>query len=117
MNKNQRSIYQLISNLTKNKDLQQDLWIAYLSGDIQTSFTKKIHSLTVKKRVDTVLYSELKLLIELDLDRLFNDTITDKQYSIVVLTLLGFSKEEICEYNDIDLLSLYKEIDELITHL
>jgi hypothetical protein len=85
----------LISALTKNEDLRQDLWVAYLSGEIDSTFSKKLQQLSISLDVEKRASERFQEIIDLDIAPHVLDQLSDLQCLILFMTILGYSAEPI----------------------
>lgn len=106
----------LISALTKNEDLRQDLWVAYLSGEINSTFSDKLYQLSLSYDIQKQSTEKLQQIIDLDIPQSNLDQLSDLQKSILLLTILGYSPEQIGKYNSIKQVIIEEEMVDLTKH-
>ena len=110
-------IHLLISALTQNEDLRQDLWVAYLSGEINSTFSNKLLQLTVSQEIDQKASDNFQDIINLDIPQDTLDQLSDLQCSILFMTVLGYSLEQVGRYNDVEQVIIDEEMVNLTKHL
>lgn len=112
----QRAVYQLISALTKNEDLRQDLWVAYLSKDIPSTFTNKLKQLSQQQELNKHCSDNISKILELNIPEEALNELSDLQRSILLMVVLGYSLEQISEYNGVKQVTINREMVSLSKH-
>jgi hypothetical protein len=115
LNLQHKVVQLLIQVLTKNEDLQQDLWVSYLSGDIKTTFCDKLEQLTLRYDVEQRCVEKLQEIINLDIVDSLN-TLSDLQCSILFMTMLGYTLEQVSKYNGVEQVIIDQELVNLTKH-
>lgn len=109
-------IHLLISVLTKDEDLRQDLWVAYLSGEIDSTFTNKLQQLSISKDIEKRASNSFQDIIDLNIPQDVLDQLSDLQCSILFMTILGYSLEQVGRYNDVKQVIIDEEMVNLTKH-
>ncbi len=109
-------IQALISVTTKDKDLRQDLWVAYLSGEIDSTFSKKLQQLSILKDIEKRIPNNFQDIIDLNIPQDILDQLSDIQCSILFMTILGYSLEQVGRYNGVRQVIVDKEKESLSKH-
>jgi len=99
LTKDHRLIHLLISALTKNEDLRQDLWVAYLSNTVDFSLINELHRATVCKEIQQKTSDNLQEILNLNIPQQMLDELSDIQISILLMTILGYTQEQVSRYN------------------
>jgi len=102
--------------LTKNEDLRQDLWVAYLSNKIDSTFSDKITQLSLIQHVEKTILNNIHDILTLNIEQHDLDKLSDLQCSILFLNMLGYSLDQIGKYNSIKQVIIDKEMVDLIKH-
>lgn len=111
-------IQRKIDNLSNDEDCRQDLWIRYLEdpslelSDTLTNIqdTRHIDDLIVQNLITNITVSptnETMLLL---------DSFTELERSVVILLILGLTKEQISRYKMIEMLRLQQMINNISAH-
>ena len=103
-------IHRLISALTKNKDLQQDLWVSYLSGEIDSTFSNKLQQLFIADDIEKRASANLQDILDLNIPQDMLDQLSDLQRTILFMTILGYSLEQVGKYNGVKRVIIDKEM-------
>jgi hypothetical protein len=109
-------VQDLIMVLTKNEDLRQDLWVAYLSGEIDSTFSDKLKSLSLSYDIQDSSSELTYFILNLGIEQEELDQLSDLQRSILFLTLLGYSLEQVGEYNGVKQVIINKAMVDLNKH-
>ena len=112
----QRMVQTLISALTKNEDLRQDLWVAYLSGEINSTFTKKLQQLSISQDVEKTAADSLQKILDLNIPQDILNQLSDLQCCILLMTILGYNLEQVGRYNGVEQVIVDKEMVSLHKH-
>jgi hypothetical protein len=112
----QRMIHELILILTKNEDLQQDLWLSYLRGEIDSTFSNKLRQLSLSQKIQQSASDNFQNIINLDIQQNQLDELSELQCLILFMTILGYSLKQVSEYNGIEQTIINKEMMELSKH-
>lgn len=97
--KTQDQVSRLISSLTNDEDLQQDLWVSYLSGTPLQCLNSRIKE--IEARIDSV--SELdkdiwQLIINPpsgEVGKLLEENFTDYERNLIFCLIIGLNESEI----------------------
>lgn len=116
LTQDQSTIYRLISVLTKNKDLQQDLWVSYLSGEIDSTFSKKLQQLSIVDDIEKRALTNFQKILNLNIPQDMLSQLSDLQCSILYMTILGYSIEQVSRYNGVEKALIYEEMVNLTKH-
>jgi hypothetical protein len=111
-------IQRKIDSLSNDEDCRQDLWISYLedpylelSGTLTNiQDTRKIDDLIVQNLITNITVSptnETMLLL---------DSFTELERSVMILLILGLTKEQISRYKMIEMLRLQQMINNISAH-
>jgi len=106
----------LISALTKNEDLRQDLWVAYLSGEIHSTFYSKLQQLSISQDIEKRASQSLHDILDLNIPQDVLDQLSDLQCSILFMTILGYNLEQVGRYNEVEQAIIDQEMVGLIKH-
>lgn len=106
----------LISALTKNEDLRQDLWVAYLSGEIHSTFSSKLQQLSISQDIEKRASQSLHDILDLNIPQDVLDQLSDLQRSIMFMIMLGYSLEQVGRYNGIKQVIIDQEMVSLVKH-
>jgi len=106
----------LISTLTKNEDLRQDLWVAYLSGEIHSTFYSKLQQLSISQDIEKRASQSLHDILDLNIPQDVLDQLSDLQCSILFMTILGYNLEQVGRYNEVEQAIIDQEMVGLIKH-
>jgi hypothetical protein len=106
-------IHRLISALTKNKDLQQDLWVSYLSGEIDSTFSNKLQQLSIADDIEKRASASFQDILDLNIPQDLLDNLSDLQCTILLMTILGYSLEQVGRYNGVEQVIIDKEMVDL----
>jgi len=109
-------IHRLISALTKNEDLRQDLWVSYLSGEIDSTFSSKLQQLSISKDIEQRASSSFQDILDLNISQDVLDQLSDLQCSILFMTILGYSLEQVGRYNEVEQVIIDEEMVNLTKH-
>lgn len=94
----------LIVCLTKDEDLQQELWVHYLSGSSVDGFSDYLNKLKIKNLEDSKFRENLWDMLSNPIDEQtsnFLDNFTHFEKSIICLSVLGLSTKQISEIKGI----------------
>lgn len=94
----------LINCLTNDDDLQQELWLFYLTGNPVESFVTHLEKMAVIFEDDAVVRESLwKLLTDPPNEEFqeFLQNFTDFERSLIIVLMLGLSVEKISSYKGI----------------
>lgn len=106
----------MISVLTKNEDLQQDLWVAYLSNEIDSTFSEKLKTLALSHDIQKTISDNYQKILDLDIDEKSLSELSDFQKSILLLTILGYTLEQVSRYNGVKQVIIDQEMVDLTKH-
>jgi len=112
----QLMVNQLISALTSNKDLRQDLWVCYLSHEIDSTFSNKLQQLSLIEKVEQAALHNYQNLIDLEIPQDLLSELSDLQCQILFMTILGYTPEQVGRYNGVKQVVIAKEMAGLIQH-
>lgn len=91
----------MISQLTKNEDERQDLWVAYLTGTPSNSLHTILPSLAVSEAIEDQFKPQIQHLISNPLPQEFIDYLTENERVVICLLMLGCDLGTISRYNSI----------------
>jgi hypothetical protein len=94
-------MFQLINQLTKNEDLQQDLWVAYLSGTPNHFLHECLLRATTSEIIQNKFKSAIQQLILDPPPQAFIDYLTETECEIVCLLMIGCDLGIISKYNGV----------------
>jgi hypothetical protein len=109
-------IHRLISVLTKNEDLRQDLWVSYLSGEIDSTFSSKLQQLSISKDIEQKASNSLQDILDLNISQDVLGQLSDLQCSILFMTILGYNLEQVGRYNQVEQVVIDEEMVSLTKH-
>jgi hypothetical protein len=111
-------IQRKIETLSQDEDERQDLWLAYLEDpyfDLSSRFIE------IKNRNDTndiILTNLINYLQSPPTSEMLEllDNFTDLERSVMILLVIGFTKEQVSKYKMIETLRLQQMINNISTH-
>lgn len=111
-------IQRKIEILSQDEDERQDLWVAYLEDpyfDLSSRFVE------IKNRNDTndiILSNLINYLQSPPTSEMLEllDNFTDLERSVMILLVIGFTKEQVSKYKMIEMLRLQQMINNISTH-
>lgn len=111
-------IQRKIETLSQDEDERQDLWVAYLEDpyfDLSSRFIE------IKNRNDTndiILTNLINYLQSPPTSEMLEllDNFTDLERSVMILLVIGFTKEQVSKYKMIETLRLQQMINNISTH-
>jgi hypothetical protein len=109
-------IHELILILTKNEDLQQDLWLSYLCGEIDSTFSNKLRQLSLSQKIQQTASHNFQDIINLNIPQDQLDELSELQCLILFMTILGYSLKQVREYNSVSQVAINKEMATLSKH-
>ena len=100
-------IHKTINRLTKDKDLRQDLWVAYLSGNADSDLTDSLCRAQLENELQSKIREKLSYFLQ-DPDQGKQmtdilDNFSDFEQSIICLIYLGFDANKIALYKSYSL--------------
>lgn len=107
-----------IGNLSQDEDCQQDLWLKYLedpTSDLSSNFQHIQNTNTISDLMVNSLVLKLNAS-STDRVQVFLEEFTEIERSIMVLLILGLTKEQISKYKMIEMLPLQQLINNVSTH-
>lgn len=111
-------IQRKIETLSQDEDERQDLWVAYLEDpyfDLSSRFIE------IKNRNDTndiILSNLINYLQSPPTSEMLEllDNFTELERSVMILLVIGFTKEQVSKYKMIEMLRLQQMINNISTH-
>ena len=106
----------LINNLTNDEDLQQELWVHYLSGNSVESLSSRLESVKIEYSDDLKLIEAIWLLIYSPPSNTLIDILdnfSDFEKSIMCLLMLGISVERISAIKGINEVRIRQSISSI----
>lgn len=86
-------IYQVINRLTTDDDTRQDMWVAYLSGNLIFSVIYNNH-INDKQKIDPIIQ---QAIIDGDIPYSILDKLSVKQREILCMLWVGYSRQYITQ--------------------
>ena len=108
----QNKIMELISSLTRNEDVQQDLWVIYLS-DSSSNLKESLKKIYNRNRIDQKIQRELwRIAVTSPSDYMvtFLDNFSEFEQSIMILLMLGLSLEEVAIHKDMSFIRVQQAV-------
>jgi hypothetical protein len=97
--KTQEQVSRLISNLTSDEDLQQDLWVCYLSGAPIHCLNSKLSEIKEKQSLNRELDEAIWKLITNppngEVGKLVQETFTDYERNLIFCLIIGLNTSQI----------------------
>jgi hypothetical protein len=97
-------VSQLINCLTKDEDQRQDLWVYYLSGNAETSFSSHLDKLNREFNIDSQLQELLWAAFKNPPSDKFKELLSnfsEVEQSVVCLLALGLTVSQLSKYKGI----------------
>jgi hypothetical protein len=107
-----------IETLSQDEDERQDLWVAYLEDpyfDLSSRFIEIKNKNDINDIVINNLINYLRSPPTTEMLELL-DVFTDLERSVLILLVLGFTKEQVSKYKMIEMLRLQQMINNISTH-
>jgi hypothetical protein len=111
-------IQKKIDSLSNDEDCRQDLWIKYLE-DPSSSISENLTSIQNSQHIDDLIVQNLIVnatLSPVSDTMVLLDNFTELERSVVILLILGLTKEQISRYKMIEMLRLQQMINNISTH-
>lgn len=99
LTKSQRLVKEAIERLTSDEDRQQDLWLAYLSGNPELSTT--LSSLLLNEEIYEASKLQAQQLISSPISDEIDLNLTENERVILYLLMAGYDHDKISMYNSV----------------
>lgn len=111
-------IQRKINNLSINEDQRQDLWVKYLESK-SIDLSSSLNDIQLNNELNDVLINKMVICLtvppaEETLQLL--DNFTDLERSVIMLLILGLTREQISRYKMIEMLRLQQLINNISVH-
>jgi hypothetical protein len=90
--------------------------VAYLSNEIDSTFSDKLQQFILIKDVEKRTSEQLQYIVDLNIQPDLLKELSDLQCSILLLTILGYSLEQVSRYNRVKQAKINLEMIVLSKH-
>lgn len=111
-------IQRKIESLSQDEDERQDLWVAYLE-DPYFDLSSRFVEIKIKNQAnDLILTNLINYLQSPPTAEMLEilDAFTEIERSVLILLVIGFTKEQVSKYKMIEMLRLQQMINNISTH-
>lgn len=107
-----------IETLSQDEDERQDLWVAYLEDPYFDLSSRFIEIKSRNDANDTILSNLINYLQSPPTSEMLEllDNFTELERSVMILLVIGFTKEQVSKYKMIEMLRLQQMINNISTH-
>lgn len=111
-------IQRKIETLSQDEDERQDLWVAYLEDPYFDLSSRFIEIKNRNDANDIILSNLINYLQSPPTSEMLEllDNFTELERSIMILLVIGFTKEQVSKYKMIEMLRLQQMINNISTH-
>jgi len=111
-------IQRKIETLSQDEDERQDLWVAYLEDPYFDLSSRFIEIKNRNDANDIILSNLINYLQSPPTSEMLEllDNFTDLERSVMILLVIGFTKEQVSKYKMIEMLRLQQMINNISTH-
>lgn len=111
-------IQRKIETLSQDEDERQDLWVAYLEDPYFDLSSRFIEIKSRNDANDIVLTNLINYLQSPPTSEMLEllDNFTDLERSVMILLVIGFTKEQVSKYKMIEMLRLQQMVNNISTH-
>ena len=111
-------IQRKIETLSQDEDERQDLWVAYLEDPYFDLSSRFIEIKNRNDANDIVLTNLINYLQSPPTSEMLEllDNFTDLERSVMILLVIGFTKEQVSKYKMIETLRLQQMVNNISTH-
>jgi hypothetical protein len=111
-------IQRKIETLSQDEDERQDLWVAYLEDPYFDLSSRFIEIKNRNDANDIVLTNLINYLQSPPTSEMLEllDNFTDLERSVMILLVIGFTKEQVSKYKMIEMLRLQQMVNNISTH-
>lgn len=111
-------IQRKIETLSQDEDERQDLWVAYLEDPYFDLSSRFIEIKSRNDANDTILSNLINYLQSPPTSEMLEllDNFTELERSVMILLVIGFTKEQVSKYKMIEMLRLQQMINNISTH-
>jgi hypothetical protein len=111
-------IQRKIETLSQDEDERQDLWVAYLEDPYFDLSSRFIEIKSRNDANDIILSNLINYLQSPPTSEMLEllDNFTELERSVMILLVIGFTKEQVSKYKMIEMLRLQQMINNISTH-
>lgn len=113
-------VQQKINSLSSDEDERQEMWVRYLeTPDSIIDLEEESNKIKLANELDDIIIKNIVVLFESNPSKEMVDILnvfSELEKSILILLILGLSKEQISKYKKIDMLHLTQLLRNLSTH-
>lgn len=118
LDQNLLMIQRKINSLSINEDQRQDLWVKYLESE-SADISSSLNEIQLNNELNDILVNKMVLCLtappaEETLQLL--DNFTDLERSVIILLMLGLTRDQISRYKMIEMLRLQQLINNISVH-
>jgi hypothetical protein len=111
-------IQRKIETLSQDEDERQDLWVAYLEDPYFDLSSRFIEIKSRNDANDIIISNLINYLQSPPTSEMLEllDNFTELERSVMILLVIGFTKEQVSKYKMIEMLRLQQMINNISTH-
>jgi len=111
-------IQRKIETLSQDEDERQDLWVAYLEDPYFDLSSRFIEIKSRNDANDIIISNLINYLQSPPTSEMLEllDNFTELESSVMILLVIGFTKEQVSKYKMIEMLRLQQMINNISTH-